>query len=60
MPRWSRAQDPDPADLVKAELVGTRYDVIAAGHFPDNNGQPRMDAVYAQMEMITNDLSTGS
>jgi hypothetical protein len=55
-PELAHAQNPDPADLVKTELVGTGYDVTAVGFFPDSSGQPRSDAVYAQIETITNDL----
>ncbi len=55
-PAVARADDPDPARLVITELVGRGYDVLDAGLYPDSQGQPRADAVYARMDTITNDL----
>lgn len=52
------AQNPDPGQAVLSELVGDGYDVIGVGNFPDAQGNPQADSVYAQMETITADFDS--
>ncbi len=53
LPSGTRAQNPDPADLVFANLVTAGYDVIEVGVPRDAQGNPMPDSVYVQMQTIT-------
>jgi len=55
-PALAQGQNPNPADLVFANLVGAGYDVIAVGVPKDAQGNPVADTVYVQMATITNDF----
>lgn len=52
------AQNPDPGQAAMSELVGDGFDVIAVGNFPDAQGNPQPDSVYAEMETITADFDS--
>lgn len=56
LPSLARAQDPSPADMVFANLVGAGFDVIQVGVPTDAQGNPVPDTVYVQMATITNDF----
>lgn len=56
-PVTARAQDPDPGAQVFNELVGAGFDVVEVGNFPDAQGNPDPNAVYAEMETVTTDLN---
>jgi hypothetical protein len=57
LPPATAAQGPTPEEAVMAQLVSNGYDVVSVGFFPDDQGNPRNDMVYAQLETITTDLS---
>ncbi|HZQ10059.1 MAG TPA: hypothetical protein VFD70_26015, partial [Anaerolineae bacterium] len=49
----ANAQGPNPADQVFSTLVSSGYDVLKVDNFPDAQGNPDPNAVYAEMETIT-------
>ncbi|MBI4674234.1 MAG: hypothetical protein HY741_21530 [Chloroflexi bacterium] len=52
-----QAQDPNPADLVFANLVGAGFDVVQVGYARDAQGNTLTDTVFVEMETITSDFN---
>lgn len=57
VPARAFGQGPDPAAQVSAALVGSGYDVVEVGYFPDAQGNPTTDSVYALLETITTNFN---
>lgn len=57
LPLTARAQAPDPAAQAFGELVGYGYDVVEVGYFPDAQGKPSTNSVYALSETISTDFN---
>lgn len=52
------AQEPEPADQVKVFLTAKGYTVIEVDHYPDAQGKPRLDVVYALMNAVSGNLDS--
>jgi hypothetical protein len=52
------AQEPDPADQVKSFLTAKGYTVVEVDYYPDEQGKPRPEVVYALMEAVSGNLDS--
>lgn len=52
------AQEPDPADQVKSFLTAKGYTVIEVDYYPDAQGKPCPEVVYALMNAVSGNLDS--